>query len=88
MVWLETPNDAEGNPRKDENGKEIMGMINLRDFVFEDDTWTDGSIYDPKSGSTYYCTIEMKNKNKLEVRGSLDPFGLVGRTDTWVRMKN
>lgn len=88
VVWLKEPNDVDGNPRKDDNGKEIMGMINLRDFVFEDDMWTDGTIYDPKSGNTYYCTIEMKNKNKLEVRGSVDPFGLVGRTDTWVRMKN
>ena len=55
--------------------------------VFDEDEWIDGTIYDPKVGSTYYCSIEMPNKNKLEVRGSLDPFGLVGRTDTWVRMK-
>jgi len=88
VVWLKEPNDAAGNPRKDDNGKEIMGMVNLRNFIFEDGEWTDGTIYDPKSGNTYYCTIEMKNKNKLEVRGSVDPFGLVGRTDTWVRMKN
>lgn len=87
VVWLKEPNDENGNPKTDPDGKAIMGMINLRNFVFEDDEWTDGTIYDPKSGNTYYCTIEMKNKNKLEVRGSLDPFGLVGRTDTWVRMK-
>jgi len=87
IVWLKEPNDEEGNPRKDPNGKPILNMLNLRDFVFEDDEWVDGTIYDPKSGNTYYSTIEMVNKDKLEVRGSLDPFGLVGRTDTWVRMK-
>ena len=65
----------------------ILTNYNLRNFIFEDDEWTDGTIYDPKSGNTYYCTIEMAHKNKLEVRGSLDPFGLVGRSDTWVRMK-
>lgn len=87
IVWLKEPNDENGNPKTDTEGKPILNMINLRDFVFEDDEWVDGTIYDPKVGSTYYCTIEMASKNKLEVRGSLDPFGLVGRTDTWVRMK-
>lgn len=87
IVWLKEPNDEAGNPKTDPDGKPILNMLNLRDFVFEDDEWVDGTIYDPKTGNTYYCTIEMKNNNKLEVRGSLDPFGLVGRTDTWVRMK-
>lgn len=87
IVWLKEPNDENGNPKTDSEGKAILNMLNLRDFVFDEDEWVDGTIYDPKSGNTYYCTIEMMNKNKLEVRGSLDPFGLVGRTDTWVRME-
>lgn len=88
IVWLKEPNNEEGNPKTDPDGKPILNMLNLRDFVFEDGEWVGGTIYDPKSGNTYYCTIEMPNQNKLEVRGSLDPFGLVGRTDTWVRMKS
>ena len=87
IVWLKEPNDENGNPKTDPEGKAILNMLNLRDFIFEDGEWVDGTIYDPKTGNTYYCTIEMLNKNKLEVRGSLDPFGLVGRTDTWVRME-
>lgn len=88
IVWLREPNDENGNPKTDPEGKAILNMLNLRDFIFEDGEWVDGTIYDPKTGNTYYCTIEMLNENKLEVRGSLDPFGLVGRTDTWVRMKS
>lgn len=88
IVWLKEPNDENGNPKTDPEGKAILNMLNLRDFIFEDGEWVDGTIYDPKTGNTYYCTIEMLNENKLEVRGSLDPFGLVGRTDTWVRMKS
>lgn len=87
VVWLKEPNDEKGQPKTDPEGKAILNMLNLRNFVFEDGEWVDGTIYDPKGGSTYYCTIEMKNNDKLEVRGSVDPFGLVGRTDTWVRMK-
>lgn len=88
IVWLKEPNDETGSPKKDPKGAPILNMLNLRDFVFVDGKWTEGTIYDPKSGNTYYCTIEMANPDKLEVRGSIDSFGLVGRTDTWVRMKN
>lgn len=87
VVWLKEPNDESGKPKTDPDGEPILKMVNLKDFVFEDDEWTDGTIYDPKSGNLYYCNIEMDKKDKLEVRGSLDPFGLVGRTDVWVRMK-
>lgn len=87
VVWLKEPNDAQGNPKRDPNGDLILKMVNLKDFEFDEDEWTDGTIYDPKSGNLYYCSIEMPSPDKLEVRGSLDPFGLVGRTDVWVRMK-
>lgn len=87
IVWLKEPNDENGKPKRDPNGDLVLKMVNLKDFVFEDEEWTDGTIYDPKSGNLYYCTIEMPKKDKLEVRGSLDPFGIVGRTDVWVRMK-
>ena len=87
IVWLKEPNDENGQPKTDPEGKLILKMVNLKDFVFDEDEWTDGTIYDPKSGNLYYCSIEMPKKDKLEVRGSLDPYGLVGRTDVWVRMK-
>lgn len=87
IVWLKEPNDEKGQPKRDPEGDLILKMVNLKDFVFEDGEWTDGTIYDPKSGNLYYCSIEMPKKDKLEVRGSLDPYGIVGRTDVWVRMK-
>ena len=87
IVWLKEPNDESGKPKTDPEGRPTLKMVNLKDFIFEDGEWTDGTIYDPKSGNLYYCTIEMPKKDKIDVRGSLDPFGLVGRTDVWVRMK-
>jgi len=87
VVWLKEPNDENGKPKTDPEGEPILKMVNLKDFVFDDGEWEDGTIYDPKSGNLYYCSIEMPKKDKLDVRGSLDPFGLVGRTDVWVRMK-
>jgi uncharacterized protein (DUF2147 family) len=87
IVWLKEPLDESGQPKKCPNGDPIMNMLNLRNFSFDDGEWTDGTIYDPKTGNLYYCTIEMVNNDKLEVRGSLDPYGIVGRTYVWVRMK-
>ena len=43
-----------------------------------------GARSDPKKGSTYDCTIKMKNENTLEVRGYIG-ISLIGRTDTWTR---
>ncbi len=87
IVWLKEPNEADGTPKKDEEGKPILNMVNLRDFIYDDDEWTDGTIYDPKSGNTYYSTMTLKDANTLKVRGSIDSFGLIGRTDVWTRVK-
>ncbi len=87
IVWLKDPLDEKGNPKKDDKGQPIMGMINLRNFVFDDGEWEDGTIYDPKAGKTYYCTMELDGPDKLKVRGSVDSFGLIGRTDVWTRVK-
>ncbi len=87
IVWLKEPNDENGKPRLDKKGKAIMDMVNLRDFEFKKDTWTNGTIYDPKTGNTYYCTIEMPSHGMLHLRGSVDRWGLIGRTDIWTRVK-
>jgi uncharacterized protein (DUF2147 family) len=93
IVWLKEPNDPEtGKPKLDKNhpdekvrSRPVLGLINTWGFVYkEDKTWDEGKIYDPKNGSTYDCTIRMKDKNTLEVRGYIG-ISLIGRTDTWTR---
>ncbi len=84
IIWLKEPLEN-GKPKVDEKGNKILGLQILNEFVFEDDEWVDGTIYDPESGKTYYCTITLENQNKIKVRGSLDPMGWLGRTTTWIR---
>ena len=48
--------------------------------------WEDGTIYDPKNGTTYSCKIEAKGENQIEVRGFVGT-EMFGRTDVWTRMK-
>ena len=66
----------------------VIGILLLRGLKYDkgDDEWSDGTIFDPNNGKEYYCSLKVKNGN-LEVRGSLDPWGLAGRTQTWYAEK-
>lgn len=95
IVWLKNPTDEEtGKPKLDkENPDEelqkrpIMGIILLSDFVYDGDgEWDDGDIYDPKSGKTYSCYMELKSMDKLKIRGYVG-ISLLGRTTYWTRVK-
>jgi len=94
VVWLKEPNDEDGNPRVDKNNPDeslrdtpLLGYRVLKDFVYndEDKIWDEGTIYDPKNGTTYNCKIELKEENKIEVRGYVGA-AVFGRTDVWTRL--
>jgi uncharacterized protein (DUF2147 family) len=92
IVWLIEPNEN-GKPRMDVNNPEtkkrtqpLMGLVNLNNFVFDEDEWEDGTIYDPKNGKTYSCVITLGENKTLNVRGYVG-ISLMGRTDVWQRVK-
>lgn len=93
IVWLREPNDETGKPKLDKNNPEealrtkpLLGYSLLKAFVYKGDkTWEEGTIYDPESGSTYSCTINMTDENTLDVRGYIG-VSLFGRTDVWKRV--
>ena len=69
----------------DRKGKPMLGLEIIRGAKKVDgkDLWEDGKILDPENGKSY--TLKMtpiEGGKKLEVRGSIGPFG---RTQTWVR---
>ena len=92
IAWMKEPNDVNGNPKLDkENPKEanrkdpILGLLLLKGFEKDgDDEYNEGTVYDPKNGKTYSCTITLKSKDKLGVRGYVG-VSLLGRTTTWTR---
>ena len=64
----------------------IMGMVFLWGLEKDGKEYEDGKILDPDNGKVYYCNMELVDGGKkLEVRGSLDKWGLAGRTQTWLR---
>lgn len=95
IVWLREPLNDEGKPKVDKNNpdeslrtKPLLGYSLLKDFTFsaDDKQWQGGTIYDPESGSTYSCTMQLKDENTLEVRGFIG-VSLFGKTDTWKRVQ-
>ena len=93
IVWLKDPKDEKGNVKTDYKNptaslrsKPIVGLEILKNFVYEDGKWTDGNIYDPKSGKLYSCNMTLKDNGDLSMRGYIG-VSLLGRTEVWKRVK-
>ena len=97
VSWIKDPIDEEtGKPKLDKHNPDpelqkrpSLGIMLLTDFVFDDDEWEDGEIYDPKNGKTYSCYMEFDdedNLDKLKIRGFIG-ISLLGRTTYWTKVK-
>lgn len=93
ITWLKDPKNDDGTDKKDTNNPDktlqtrtLIGLELVWGFTFDGKKWTDGNIYDPESGKTYYCTMKMDGSS-LDVRGSLGSAGLLGRTTTWTKVE-
>ena len=93
LAWIKEPNDEKGKPKTDEKNpteslrnKPLLNLEILKNFVFDDGKWIDGTIYDPKSAKTYSCQLTLKDANQLSVRGFIG-VSLIGRTEVFKRVK-
>jgi uncharacterized protein (DUF2147 family) len=71
----------------DRKDKPMVGLQIIRGAKKAEDkeVWEGGKILDPENGKTYNQRLTpIEGGAKLEVRGSIGPFG---RTQTWVRAK-
>ena len=91
IVWLREPLNEKGLPKRDAlNPKDalktqpLVGLVVLREFIFQENEWTDGKIYDPENGKEYKCYLRMKDANTLLLRGYIG-ISLIGRTEVWSR---
>lgn len=74
------------NPVPDE-WKHVVDMVILKELEPDGDVMK-GRCYDPESQKTYYGKITYKpDKDQIVLRGSLDKFGVLGRSQTWLRTK-
>lgn len=91
LIWLKTPNNEDGTPKLDKENpddemkkRELQGIVLLNDFIYDDDEWEDGEIYDPKSGKTYSCYMEFESDGSLMIKGYIG-VKWVGKTTYWTK---
>ena len=95
IIWLKEPLDKHGNekldkenPNKSLRNKPIKGLVIMNDLKYKKKgEWTEGEIYDARSGKTYSLEVYMKNSNELELRGYIG-LTLFGKSTSWTRVKN
>jgi uncharacterized protein (DUF2147 family) len=67
--------------------KPVLGMVIIYNMHEKEGTLTGGTILDPANGKVYYCTLTLDERTgKLNVRGSLDKRGWLGRSQVWLRL--
>ena len=69
IVWFKRYNS---NANEDPNGLAEATWMNtmvMKDFVFDENEWNDGVIYDIKSGKKYAAYIKLIDENQLHVTG-------------------
>ncbi len=94
IVWLAEPLDENGNikidkenPDKKLQSQTINGLTIIKNLEFiSDNKWSNGSIYDARSGTTYSLNATLNNPNTLFMRGYFG-FNFIGRTTTWTRIE-
>ena len=73
--------------RDDRKDQPLLGLEIVRGAKKAEskDVWEDGKILDPENGKNYTLRMTpIEGGQKLEVRGSIGPFG---RTQTWTRVQ-
>jgi uncharacterized protein (DUF2147 family) len=73
------------NPDPSKRERPIIGLVFMSGFTRKSDTrWENGIVYDPKSGNTYSCVMELQGPEKIKLRGFIG-IPLIGRTQVWTR---
>jgi uncharacterized protein (DUF2147 family) len=89
IIWLKEPMENgiakldKKNPKDERKKQPILGLLILKQFEKDGNTYDDGTVYDPTNGKTYDATITYKGKT-LALRGYVG-ISLFGRTTTWQR---
>ena len=81
------PDDLCKECSDDRKDKLLLGLEIIRGAkkAEDKDVWEGGKILDPENGRNYTLRMTpVEGGKKLEVRGSIGPFG---RTQTWVRVQ-
>lgn len=84
-VWVAHPRKDNKNPDDGLKSRELLGIDLFTGFVYHGGAYTSGKVYDPESGKTYDCNMNLRG-DVLKVRGYIG-ISLFGRTEYFKRVK-
>jgi len=98
IVWLKTPSYIDSNDgpvgkikvdRKNPvpalRKRPILGLQVMKGLTATGDSrWEQGLCYDPESGRSYKCNMQLKSPDRLDLRGYIG-ISLIGRTFSLTR---
>ena len=92
IVWLKDSLDSFGQPVRDVfndrsslRSRKVMGTDMLMGFIYTDEAWRKGEIYNYKSGNDYNGKITLDDDGNLRLKGYYSILFFLGRTKTWTR---
>jgi uncharacterized protein (DUF2147 family) len=75
----------EKNPDPTLRGRPLRGAIILQHLHYDGDgKWSGGAIYEPDSGRTYKCRVELIDSEHLKMHGFIG-ISLLGKSQIWTR---
>ena len=88
IIGGDSPNRTDShNPDPAKRAALLLGQVILKQLRYEaEGQWADGTIYDPDSGRTYHCSVQMPDPDRLKVRGFIG-VSLLGRNQLWTRYR-
>jgi uncharacterized protein (DUF2147 family) len=73
------------NPEPARRAQTLRGEVILEGLRFEGGgRWSGGTVYDPDSGRTYRCHVDLTGPDTLRLRGFMG-ISLLGRSQVWTR---
>jgi uncharacterized protein (DUF2147 family) len=77
----------EKNSDPTQRSQPLRGQVILRNLRYDGDgRWSGGTIYEPDTGRTYKCLVELMAPDSLKVRGFIG-ISLLGKSQTWTRYR-
>ncbi len=71
----------------DWSGKPVIGTIWMWGLKRDGSEWKGGHIIDSGKGKIFWLSVKViNNGNSMEMRGSIDRWGLIGGTQVWTRL--
>jgi uncharacterized protein (DUF2147 family) len=89
IVWLAQPYNDNGNPRIDKNNpdpnkrnRKISGLTIITGLKYSSGKWFGGSLYGPRRGQYFNCSIVYKNTGQILFSISKGSFS---KTEIWTK---